>query len=84
MLLPGSAPPAPARTSSSDALPEASAGLLPLALRAPQLPVLHSVHLAALLGLAARPPYRRLGRVGAVRLGRQSDVLARRLKQIQG
>lgn len=37
---------------------EASARLLPLALSAPLLPVLHAVHLAALFGLAARPPDR--------------------------
>lgn len=35
---------------------EALARLLPAARRAPHLPVLHAVHLAALLGLAPRPP----------------------------
>ena len=41
---------------ASGGLAEPRARLLPLALGAPQLPVLHAVHLAALLGVAARPP----------------------------
>lgn len=40
---------------------EAGAGLLPLALSAPQLPVLHSINFSAFLGVAPGPPQRRLG-----------------------
>ena len=40
---------------------EAGAGLLPLALSAPQLPVLHSINFSAFLGVTPGPPQRRLG-----------------------
>ena len=43
---------------------EPHAGLLPLALGAPQLPMLHSVDFSAFLGVTPRPPQRRLGRAG--------------------
>ena len=49
---------------SLGAFPEPGAGLLPLALGAPELPVLHSVDFSAFLGVAPRPPQRRLGRAG--------------------
>ena len=57
------------------ALTEPRAGLLPLALRAPELAVLHAVNLPALLGVAARPPQRGL-RGRAVGLRGETDVLA--------
>jgi len=79
-------PPSPARLTSClkvrtkvlGALTEPGAGFLPFALCAPHLSVLHPVHLPALLGVSSRPSQGRLG-AGAVGLGRQSDVLARRL-----
>ena len=49
---------------SLGALSESGAGLLPLALGAPELPMLHSVDFSAFLGVAPRPPQRRLGRAG--------------------
>ena len=58
---------------------KASAGLLPLALCAPEFSVLHSVHFPALLGISSWSPQGTLGR-GAVRFGRQANVLSRRLK----
>ena len=73
---------------SGGGLAEPGAGLLPLALGAPLVPVLHAVDLAAFLGFAARPAHGRLlrgrggrgggGRVGRgrERLGSQSDVFA--------
>lgn len=58
---------------------EAGAGLLPLALSAPQLPVLHSINFSAFLGVTPGPPQRRLGGAG-VGLGRQPDIFARWLQ----
>jgi hypothetical protein len=61
------------------ALPEPGAGLLPLALRAPLLAVLHPVHFPAFFGISSRLPVRRFGarRRGAEgRLRAQPDKLA--------
>ena len=66
-------------TKVLSALTEPGAGFLPFALCAPHLPVLHPVHLPALLGVSSRPSQGRLG-AGAVGLGRQPDVLAGRLE----
>lgn len=41
---------------------EASARFLPLALGAPEIPLVHTVHFAALLVIGARPPTRAAGR----------------------
>ena len=60
-------------------LSEPGAGFLPFALSAPHLPVLHPVHLPALLGVTPGPSEGGLG-TGAVRLGRQADILAGRLE----
>lgn len=44
------------RTAARALVAEARAGLLPLALGAPQLALVHAVHLAALLVVGARSP----------------------------
>ena len=43
------------------AFPESGAGLLPFALGAPELSVLHAVDFSAFLGVTPGPPQRRLG-----------------------
>ena len=44
--------------------PESCARFLPLALGAPELPVLHSINFSAFLGVTPGPPQRRLGGAG--------------------
>lgn len=66
-----------------ESVPEPRAGLFPLALRAPLLAVLHAVHLAALLVLAADAS-RRHGHLGAVRPRRQLQQLVGRLGDVYG
>jgi len=57
-------------------LAEPGARLLPLALCAPQLTLLHAVHFPALFGIASGPPDWRFWRGGETRLGREANIFA--------
>lgn len=74
---------APLRPPGLESVPEPRAGLFPLALRAPLLAVLHAIHLAAFLVLAADAS-RRHGHLGAVRPRRQLQQLVGRLGDVDG
>lgn len=59
-------------TSRGGSLPEATAGLFPLALRAPEVALLHAVHLAALAAL----PVPLASPRGGLRRGAHADLPA--------